>query len=67
MTIDKIEKNLPSCIFKYWTTLIDYYYVNTVIERMQSAKKQLEYEIENNLNIPTYYIYELKLLNHLLS
>lgn len=67
MTIDKIEKNLPSCVFKYWNTLIDYYCVNTVIERMQAAKKQLEHEIESGLNIPTYYIYELNLLNHLLS
>lgn len=67
MTIDKIKYNLPESIFNYWTTLIDYHYVNVVIERLEMAKKQLEYEIENQLNIPTYYVYELELLKHLLE
>ena len=68
MTIDKIKYNLPESIFNYWTTLMNYYSIHIQVERLEVAKKQLEIEINNeSINIPTYYIYELKLINHLLG
>lgn len=67
MTIDKIKHNLPESIFNYWTTLIDYYPYSTVKERLNQAKKQLKKEIDAEIfGLPKYYVYELKLIEHLI-